>query len=230
MLYWLHHDNDMARLMDGFWQDFAARCAPGPAYRERYTVAVGPRLLDLPIRPLPDGGRAVASLIANQASFAVIDALTAEMVSLVRALAPEVVVGLPTLGLAFAPGIARGLGHPNFVPLGYSRKFWYEERLSVPIHSITSPDAAKRLYIDPLILPRLAGRRVLVVDDVASTGASLHAAASLLREAGVTVAGAVVAMRQGARDPATDPFPIAHVFATPRFTRRADGWWPEDQG
>lgn len=224
--------------MDGFWQNFTTERAPGPPYRDRYTVTVGDRLLDLPLRPrpAPEGGPAtgaLASLIANQASFAVVDALTAAMAALARPFAPDIIIGLPTLGLAFAPGVARALGHPHFVPLGYSRKFWYEEALSVEIRSITSPGTAgaagKRLYIDPLILPRLAGKRALVVDDVASSGASLGAAAALLRRAGISPVGAVVAMRQGAADPAGDPFPIAAVFATPRFTRRADGWWP-DQG
>jgi adenine/guanine phosphoribosyltransferase-like PRPP-binding protein len=220
--------------MEGFWQDFATQVAAGPPFTDRYSVAVGTEILDLPIRPLPAPDRALASLIANQASFAVVDAITAQMAALARQFAPDIVVGLPTLGLAFAPGVARALGHAHFVPLGYSRKFWYREDLSVEIHSVTSPGAGKRLYVDPLILPRLAGRRVLVVDDVASTGASLRAAAALLSKGGVSVAGGVVAMRQGAADPAQDPFPIAHVFATPRFTRRADGWWPDgsspDQG
>jgi adenine/guanine phosphoribosyltransferase-like PRPP-binding protein len=213
--------------MDGFWQDFADAPVAGPPYRDRYSVAVGAHWLHLPIRPLPAPNQAVASLIANQASFPVVDAITVEMVRLAQAYAAEIVIGLPTLGLAFAPDVARGLGHAHFVPLGYSRKFWYRDELSIPIRSITSPDADKRLYLDPLILPRLTGRRVLVVDDVASTGASLRAAASLLAGCAVTVVGAVVAMRQGAYDPAADPFPISHVFATPRFTRRPDGWWPD---
>lgn len=213
--------------MDGFWQDFARRVTAGPPYADRYSVTFGNRILDLPIRPLPRPDRALASLIANQASFRVIDGLTAAMAALARPIRPDVIVGLPTLGLAFAPGIARALGHTNFVALGYSRKFWYQDDLSVEIRSVTSPDAAKRLYVDPLILPRLTGKRVLVVDDVASTGASMRAAATLLSKAGVNVVGGVVAMRQGAADPAQAPFPIAHVFATPRFTRRADGWWPD---
>jgi adenine/guanine phosphoribosyltransferase-like PRPP-binding protein len=210
--------------MEGFWQEFSPAAAPGPPYGDRYSVELAPRqFLTLPIRPLPDGQTAVASLIANQASFAVIDALTERMVALAQELRPEVVIGLPTLGLAFAPGVARGLGHANFVPLGYSRKFWYQEALSVPIRSITTPGAGKRLYVDPLILPRLAGRRVLVVDDVASTGSSLAAVAALLGGLGVEIAGCVVAMRQGASAMAV---PVRSVFQTPRFARRADGWWP----
>jgi adenine/guanine phosphoribosyltransferase-like PRPP-binding protein len=209
--------------MEGFWQEFCHVPAPGPPYGDRFSVELAPgQFLTLPIRPLPDGQTAVASLIANQASFTVIDALTVRMVRLAAPLRPEVVVGLPTLGLAFAPGVARGLGHANFVPLGYSRKFWYQEAMSVPIRSITTPGDGKRLYVDPLILPRLAGRRVVVVDDVASTGASLAAVAALLGGLGVEIAGCVVAMRQGASAMAV---PVRSVFQTPRFERRADGWW-----
>jgi adenine/guanine phosphoribosyltransferase-like PRPP-binding protein len=210
--------------MEGFWQSFSPAPVPGPPYGDRFGVelALG-RFLTLPIRPLPAAGSAVASFIANQASFSVLDVLTERMVALAATFRPEVVVGLPTLGLAFAPGVARGLGHANFVPLGYSRKFWYREALSVPIRSITTPADGKRLYIDPLILPRLAGRRVVVVDDVASTGASLAAVAELLGGLGVEIVGCVVAMRQGANDM---PLPVRSVFQTPRFAQRADGWWP----
>ena len=180
----------------------------------------------LPIRPLPDRQTAVASFIANQASFPVLDMLTKRMVALAAAFAPEVVVGLPTLGLAFAPGVARGLGHANFVPLGYSRKFWYRDDHAVPIRSITTPGSGRLLYIDPLIVPRLAGRRVVVVDDVASTGASLGAVARLLGGLGVAVTGAVVAMRQGGGEDAALGFAVASVFQTPRFERGEGGWWP----
>ena len=214
----------LASPMDGFWQAFSREPAPGPPYGDRFSVELAPdQFLTLPIRPLPVEGTAVASFIANQASFAVVDALTQRMVALAAGLEPEVVVGLPTLGLAFAPGVARGLGHENFVPLGYSRKFWYRDAYSVPIRSITTPGEGKRLYIDPLILPRLAGRRVVVVDDVASTGASLGAVAELLGRLGVAIAGCVVAMRQGTSEMA---LPVRSVFQTPRFVRRDDGWWP----
>jgi adenine/guanine phosphoribosyltransferase-like PRPP-binding protein len=210
--------------MEGFWQAFSSEPLPGPPYRDRTSVELAPgQFLVLPIRPLPAPGTAVASFIANQASFTVVDMLTQRMVALAAGLEPDVIVGLPTLGLAFAPGVARGLGHDNYVPLGYSRKFWYRDALSVPIRSITSPNEAKRLYIDPLILPRLAGRRAVVIDDVASTGASLTAVAALLGALGVEIAGCVVAMRQGVNDM---PRPVLSVFQTPRFVRRPDGWWP----
>ena len=65
----------------------------------------------LPIRQLPDNpSEAVASLIMNQASIAVHDELGDILANAVRDFEPEVVIGLPTLGLTVANVVARRLG------------------------------------------------------------------------------------------------------------------------
>jgi adenine/guanine phosphoribosyltransferase-like PRPP-binding protein len=138
------------------------------------------RQLLLPIRPLADGEHALASLILNQASFEVVDAVAADLAAKLSPFQPEIVVGLPTLGLTLASAVAQKLGHGRYVPLGTSRKFWYREELSVPLSSITTPEQAKRLYVDPRMLPLLIGRRVALVDDVISSGASISAALQLM--------------------------------------------------
>lgn len=197
------------------------------------TLPDGRQILQ-PIRALPgDGGRGVASLIVNQAGFAVVDALADLMAGAARQHAPEVVVGVPTLGLGLAEGVARRLGHGRYVALGTSRKFWYDEGLSVPLRSITSPGAGpgthaaasqKRLYLDPRLRPLLAGRRVLVVDDVLSTGQSLASALALLGLAGVQPVAAVFAMLQGEGWRAA-AVPVAGAFATPLLRRSESGRW-----
>ena len=138
------------------------------------------RQLQLPIRPLSDKQHALASLIVNQAAFDVVDALSDDLAAKLKAFEPDVIVGLPTLGLTLASEVARKLDHSRYVPLGTSRKFWYEEELSVPLSSITTPDQIKRLYIDPRMLPLLDGRRIALVDDVISSGTSIVAALNLL--------------------------------------------------
>ena len=116
------------------------------------------KFLSLPIRTLPDGQHAVASLIINQASFAVLEGLSEAMAELARAFNAQVVIGLPQRSaFALAPLVAKHLGFSNFIALGYSRKFWYREELSVPLSSITTPDQDKRLYLDPDLIPRLRG-------------------------------------------------------------------------
>jgi adenine/guanine phosphoribosyltransferase-like PRPP-binding protein len=212
-----------------YWQDFLPPRQAGeaePAIRTDHTVAAMPdgSRLALPLRDL--GAFAVAGLIVNQASFTVLDRLSGWLADLARGFAPEVVVGLPTLGHMVGLGVARALGHANWVAPGTSRKFWYAEALSVPLASITSPGAGRRMWLDPRLLPRLRGRRVLLVDDVVSTGASLCAGLTLLAAAGVAPVAVGVAMAQGDRWRAALPAGVrlSAVFATPLLARVPGGW------
>ncbi|PYE85359.1 phosphoribosyltransferase [Pseudoroseicyclus aestuarii] len=181
----------------------------------------------LPIRPLPGGG-ALASLILNQASFAVLDAIADALAAQLAPMAPGLVVAVPTLGLPLAEAVARRLGHARMVPLGTSEKFWYDPALSVPLRSVTSPGGGKRLWLDPRMLPLLQGARVVLIDDVISTGSSMQAALALLKAAGCTPCALGAAMLQGAAGAGRLPeIPTCAPLRTPRLTRGAAGWVPE---
>jgi adenine/guanine phosphoribosyltransferase-like PRPP-binding protein len=182
---------------ESFWQEILPPDAPAVGgYPARFEDG---RILLLPIRPLPDGKRALASLIVNQASFAVVDALAASLARHLAAFAPDLVVGLPTLGLTLASAVAQKLGHSRYVPLGNSAKFWYSTGLSVPISSVTTPDQQKRLFIDPRMLPLLAGRRIALIDDVISSGISMLAGIALLETCGAKPVALGTAMLQSER-------------------------------
>ena len=207
----------------------AARPDP-QAWSGSYAAAMpdGRRLL-LPIRDF--GDTAVAGLIANQASFAVLDQIATWVAAAAAPFNSEIVMGLPTLGHTVGATVARALGHANWVAPSTTRKRWYDDALSVPLASITSPatgaNAARRMWLDPRLLPRLQGRRVLLVDDVISTGSSAQAGLALLRAAGVDPVGLAVAMIQGDAWRAAWPdVPVVAAFATPRFRRVPEGWVP----
>lgn len=222
----------MSRIPHTFWQGLDAsdthETSPGTCFTQGYpAVLPDGRQLFLPIRDLPDGsGRAVASLIVNQASFAVEDALADVMSEQWRHDSPDVVVGVPTLGLGLANAVARRLGHSRMVPLGTSRKFWYTDDLSHPIRSITSPDKGKVIYLDPRMLPLLEGRKVLLIDDVVSTGSSISAVLQLLGKAGVEPTGIAVAMIQGDRWRSVLPKPdiVRGAIFSPILQKTADGY------
>ena len=207
-----HHDDPAAGWVDGY-----------PA-----ALPDGRQLL-LPIRVLPgDGMSAVASLIINQASFAVEDALSTSMTDLLRPSDPEVIVGVPTLGLPLASNVARRLDHPRMVALGTSRKFWYRDKLSAPMSSITSPAQQKTIFLDPRSLPLLEGKRIVVVDDVISSGTSMAAVLALLDKAGLEPVAIAAAMLQGVRwheplAPWRDR--IVAPLASPRLEKGGDGRW-----
>jgi adenine/guanine phosphoribosyltransferase-like PRPP-binding protein len=223
--------------MDEFWQSLLpASAALAPPFCDRFTARLPDgRVLLQPLRVLPqEPDTAVASLIATQLAFAVEHALAGWLAEVARRFAPEVIVGVPTLGMVFARPVAERLGFANWVALGYSRKFWYDDALSEPVSSVTSPvlgsGGAKRLWLDPRMRARLEGRRIVVVDDVISTGASAAATLALLRRAGDAPAALTVAMIQGNRWQARQlGLPVAGVFTTPLFRRAADGWWPREE-
>ncbi|MSP48736.1 MAG: phosphoribosyltransferase [Alphaproteobacteria bacterium] len=221
-----------------YWQVLVPKGPPPvkPPYTTSYPVKLPDgRWLVLPLRwpPSLGGRKATASLTVNQASFAVEEALISAMAELAFPFVADVVVGLPTLGLGLARGVARALGHPRYVALGYSRKFWYREDLGVPVRSVTSPGDEKKMYIDPRLVPQIAGRRVLVIDDAVSGGATAAAAVPFLQRLGAEPLAVIVAMRQSRRwVPAFArlgqgwPERVLGVFDTPLFGPVEGGWAP----
>ena len=112
--------------------------------------------------------------------------------------------------------------------MGYSRKFWYDEALSAPVSSITSPGQGKRVYLDPNLLPLVAGQRVALVDDAISTGTTALAVWDLIERLGAEVVAYAVAMRQGRRwadvlghDRAAK---VVSVFDSPLLRAVPEGW------
>ena len=227
----------------GYWQDLLdglpADFRPEGPFRLGYPARLPDgKVLMLPLRQLPPqsnrvGDQAVASFLANQAGFAVVEALAGHIADLLRPLRIDIIVGMPTLGLTFAPLVARNLGHSRYVPLGYSRKFWYDENLSQPASSITSPQAGKRLYLDPHLRPLLQARRVALLDDAVSTGSTMVAGVQLLRSIDIDIAAIAVAMKQTNRWiaslQAVDeslPALTRAAFGCPLFSRSESGWVP----
>ena len=156
------------------------------------------------------------------------------MAHLAADLNPDVIVGMPTLGMVYAASVAQKLGHERYVPLGYSRKFWYDEALSVPVRSITSPIKPKQVYLDPKMLERLNGKRALLVEDVISTGGTVSAEIQLMEKIGANVAGIVTAVKETnvwveklAVIAPQWPQKVHAPIKCPLFRKSTDGWTPD---
>jgi adenine/guanine phosphoribosyltransferase-like PRPP-binding protein len=212
----------------------AAEAATAKSFASAYPVrlADGSHLV-LPLKPLPMGDQAVALLMANQCSFEVERRLVERLENLVRVAAPDAVVGIPTLGLTYASRVAEALGLPDFVALGHSRKFWYDDALSESSVSATSPDQNKRVYLDPGLLQRVHQRRIVIVDDVLNTGGTMTAAVRLLQRAHAEVVAIVAVLTEGwdwhralTRIDPMLPEKVHALGHIPLFGRVSGGWAP----
>lgn len=207
-----------------------------PPYEDYYPVILGNgSRLNLPLQPLPGNREAIALLMSNQTSFVVERELASLLGLLAADFRAEVIVGIPTLGLDYARLVARAMGFHNYVALGNSRKFWYSDALCVPVRSVTSPGVDKKLYLDPMLVERVAGKRTLIVDDVINTGGSAAAAIELLQLAGASLVGLCVILIEGDawKKPLEELSPdwpgrVRGLGRIPLFTRSSRGWVPID--
>ena len=216
-----------------FWQDIhpAGSFDAAGVHKDFFPITLDSGAqLKLPIRPLAGTDNALASLIVNQASFEVLNVLADDLTAKIKEFNVDVVVGLPTLGLTLASEVAKRLGHSRYVPFGTSRKFWYLDELSVLMSSITTSQQ-KRLYIDPRMLPLLEGKRIALIDDVISSGASIVASLKLLANSGLKPVVIGAAMLQSERwHEALNKIDPSYVsitrgaFATPLLQRAENGW------
>jgi adenine phosphoribosyltransferase len=147
-----------------------------------YRTSVGSQVLDLPLVPLADD-LTIALLICVDLGVSFAEVAGRELAELMRPADPEIVVSVATMGIPLAIEASRALGLDDYVILHKTPKIHLGETWSEPVHSITT-DASQRLRMDPARVPAVRGKRVAVVDDVISTGASTLAALRLVRRIG----------------------------------------------
>jgi adenine phosphoribosyltransferase len=147
-----------------------------------YRAMVGSQAVELPLVPLADD-LTIALLISVDLGVAFSAVAGKELAELIRPAAPEIVVSVATMGIPLAIEVSRALGLDDYVILHKTPKIHLGETWSEPVNSITT-DKLQRLRMDPARVDVVRGRRVAVVDDIISTGASTLAALRLVRRIG----------------------------------------------
>ena len=92
--------------------------------------------------------------------------------------------------------MARQAGVNKYIVARKGEKVYMHDTVSVEVNSITTANTQK-LYIDSHDAEALHGHRVLIVDDVISTGESLHALEHLVDEAGGNIVGRMAILAEG---------------------------------
>ena len=123
-----------------------------------------------------------------------------ELAALLAPFEPDIVVSVATMGIPLAIEVTRSLGLDDYVILHKTPKIHLGDSFAEPVRSITTGNPQK-LRMDPARVPAVRGRRVAIVDDVISTGASTRAALALVRRVGAdpVVIGTLVTEGSGWR-------------------------------
>ena len=108
----------------------------------------------------------------------------------------EVILTAEAKGIPLAEAMARHLGMPYYVVARKKMKAYMKEPLWVEVESITTKGKQKLCLMDTDI-GRIRGKRVLLVDDVISTGDSIRALEKLAEKAGGQVIGRAAALAEG---------------------------------
>ena len=160
-----------------------------------YTATIGSRTVELPIVPVSPE-LSIALFMTIDHGVDLVDRAGAELAEHFRAAVPEIVVAPATLGIPVAIAVTRALGLDDYLILQKSQKVHLGDALAEDVQAITST-AGSRLLLDRARVPAVAGRRVLLVDDVISTGSSSAAALRLLERAGAEVVGIGALLAEG---------------------------------
>ena len=108
----------------------------------------------------------------------------------------DVLITAESKGIPLICEMARMSGNERYVLARKSPKLYMRDVLTVQVRSITT-DHQQTLCLDGNDAAYMKGKRVVIVDDVISTGESLHALEELVERAGGSIVGRMAILAEG---------------------------------
>ncbi len=159
--------------------------------RKTYTLNVAGLTRELPICPVNEHLDIAAFIMLGDAELTV---RTAEEL-LKKVPEFDILLTAEAKGIPIAHEMSRQSGKP-YITARKGKKLYMEEPVVIEDQSITT--ATKQiLVIDKPELESMNGKRLLIIDDVISTGGSLHALETLASHSACTVVGCASVLAEG---------------------------------
>lgn len=196
-----------------------------------YTTRIGSQERELPVVPLSDE-LAIALLITVDHGVAFMARAGEDLAALLAPHEVDIVVSVATMGIPLAIEVTRALGRDDYLILQKTPKIHLSDAIDEPVKSITT-GTMQRLLFDRARVGSVAGKRVALIDDIISTGASVTAALSLVRRVGGEPVAIGCLLTEGAewRSTLGEAAGLVHrLGAIPLFRRKPDGTLDEDWG
>ncbi len=158
---------------------------------DTYTMTIAGLERHLPLCPLNEHMRIAAFVI-----FGDVEITVASATELLKK-APEfdVLITAEAKGIPLVYEMARQSGKPYYIARKYP-KLYMPNAVAVEVRSITT-DKQQTLYMDESEMADIRGKKVLIVDDVISTGESLKALETIVNKAEGIIAGQCAILAEG---------------------------------
>lgn len=156
-----------------------------------YTITIAGVTRDLPLCPVNDKLDIAAFVMFSDIE------MTVRCAEELLKLAPEhdLIITAESKGIPLAYEMAKQEGK-NYILARKSPKLYMKNPIKIDVKSITTAKI-QSLYLDQTDAELLNGKRVLIVDDVISTGESLNAIEGLLKQTGANVVGKMAVLAEG---------------------------------
>ena len=135
-----------------------------------------------------------------------------------KAPAYDYIITAESKGIPLAHEMARIAGNQKYMLARKGLKLYMDGVFEVTVRSITTAKEQK-LYLDGADAALMKGKRILIVDDVISTGESLRALEVLVEKAGGTIAGKMTILAEG---DAIDREDIIYLAPLPLFNKEGE--------
>lgn len=119
-------------------------------------------------------------------------------------------------GVPLVYEMARQNGDETYLVARKQKKLYMSDVFSVEVQSITT-EARQMLYLDWADAAKIKGKRVLIVDDVISTGGTIATVERLIEKAGGEIAGRAAVLAEG---DAIERKDIVYLAPLPLFTEK----------
>ncbi len=159
---------------------------------QSYRMTIAGLQRDLPLCPISDRLSIAAFVIFGDPE------LTTAAAKALLEKAPDYdyLITAEAKGIPLVHEMARLAGNQKYFLARKAPKLYMTGVMEVVVRSITTA-AEQKLYLDTADAALMKGKRILLVDDVISTGESLNAVETLVKKAGGIVCGRMAILAEG---------------------------------
>lgn len=180
----------------------------------KHTMTIAGLERDLPICRVTDDLYIGAFVIFGDCELTT--ACAAELLK--KAPAYDYIITAESKGIPLAQEMARLAGDAKWLLARKGPKLYMQDILCVEVKSITT-EKVQKLYLDGNDAALMKGKKILVVDDVISTGESLRALEQLVEAAGGEIAGRMTILAEGDAQERQD---IVYLEKLPLFNAKGE--------